>query len=506
MKNLKTNWLLKHTLTVFSCVLIVAFGIAFLSHADPVTTTIGENIATNDLSVAGNVTSGTWQGTAVGTQYGGTGQDWSAVAQGNLPYFSAEGALSNLAPGTAGQFLKSQGTGADPEWTGVTRSATFVVAANDSSALSKQQADYVCDGVDDQVEIQAAIDALPTHGGKIILLDGLYWIHDTIQLRQKMEIAGTGVESTKLRAHAELDGKPMMQYTDTLNTLFTDIRDIYLYASPGRTATIGIDFQNLSGDKYLENVFIQGFTDYGVYDANGWNARFINCIFEGHITSQRGTGLYVGGNDFKIIGCKFLYNDIGCYAYGRGQIVGNFFYRNQQHGLRLVSGGNVVGNTFERNSENNSNTYSDIELYSSGVSTNNAVISANLFIGLEQKYAILPDTGSYLVQVSNNSFTGTYQTSIVRADRLDKLQIRSNYGFTTESFGTATLVNGQTSIVVTHGLDVTPSAGDIVITPIEAWGNMTQFWIDTYTSTQFTIHANIDPGQDVDFAWKAVAL
>ena len=51
MKNLKTNWFIKHTLTVFSCVLIVVLGIAFLSQADPVTTTIGENIATNDLSV-----------------------------------------------------------------------------------------------------------------------------------------------------------------------------------------------------------------------------------------------------------------------------------------------------------------------------------------------------------------------------------------------------------------------------------------------------------------------
>jgi hypothetical protein len=170
MKNLKKNWLVKHSITVFSCVLIVVLGIAFLSHADPVTTTIGENIATNDLSVAGNVTSGTWQGTAVETQYGGTVQDWSAVAQGNLLYFSAEGALSNLAPGTAGQFLKSQGTGADPAWANVTRSATFVVAANDSSTLSKQQADYVCDGTDDQVEIQAAIDAANVlGGGKVIV-------------------------------------------------------------------------------------------------------------------------------------------------------------------------------------------------------------------------------------------------------------------------------------------------------------------------------------------------
>ena len=50
-------------------------------------------------------------------------------------------------------------------------SATFVVAASDS--LHKERADYVCPGVDDQVVIQAAIDALPS-GGKITLLEGTY--------------------------------------------------------------------------------------------------------------------------------------------------------------------------------------------------------------------------------------------------------------------------------------------------------------------------------------------
>ena len=50
--------------------------------------------------------------------------------------------------------------------------ATLIVAASDS--LHPERADYVCDGVDDQVEIQAAVDALPDDGGKVILLDGLF--------------------------------------------------------------------------------------------------------------------------------------------------------------------------------------------------------------------------------------------------------------------------------------------------------------------------------------------
>jgi hypothetical protein len=68
---------------------------------------------------------------------------------------------------------------------------------------------------------------------------------------------------------------------------------------------------------------------------------------------------------------------------------------------------------------------------------------------------------------------------------------------------TATLANGATSVVVTHGLGVTPDIEDISVTPIEAWGAATQFWISTPTSTQFTITVDQDPGQDVDFAWTA---
>jgi hypothetical protein len=84
--------------------------------------------------------------------------------------------------------------------------------------------------------------------------------------------------------------------------------------------------------------------------------------------------------------------------------------------------------------------------------------------------------------------------------------ITSCAGYVTENSGTATLVNGQTSIAVTHGLDRLPAAGDVMVTPIEAWGSMTEFYIDTYTTTQFTIHSDQSAGQDVDFAWKAIIL
>jgi hypothetical protein len=47
---------------------------------------------------------------------GGTGQNFSAASQGSIIYFSATGTMATLSPGTAGQFLKTQGAGANPVW------------------------------------------------------------------------------------------------------------------------------------------------------------------------------------------------------------------------------------------------------------------------------------------------------------------------------------------------------------------------------------------------------
>ena len=50
----------------------------------------------------------------------------------------------------------------------------LIVAASDADSFGPEQADFVCDGVDDDLEIQQAIDALPERGGTIILSDGRF--------------------------------------------------------------------------------------------------------------------------------------------------------------------------------------------------------------------------------------------------------------------------------------------------------------------------------------------
>ena len=176
----------------------------------------------------GDIASGAWKSTAIGTQYGGTGQNWSATTKGSLPYFSADGTMSAFSGGTTGQFLESQGSDSAPTWTNTARTATFVVAANNSSATSKQQADYICNGTDDEDTINDAITALPDDGGKIVLLEGTFnftgvaWnTHILTITKSNVIIEGQG-KSTHIKVVGS-EGKFIIFFNGVSNCVIRDV-------------------------------------------------------------------------------------------------------------------------------------------------------------------------------------------------------------------------------------------------------------------------------------------
>lgn len=87
-----------------------------------------------------------------------------------------------------------------PEDIGVTakRTCTFVVGTSTAGWMAAD-CDYLCDGVDDQVEIQAAINALGTGGGEVRLLSGTYNLSGSIGLSDHgIMLRGNGRDSTIL--------------------------------------------------------------------------------------------------------------------------------------------------------------------------------------------------------------------------------------------------------------------------------------------------------------------
>jgi len=105
-------------------------------------------------------------------------------------------------------------------------------------------------------------------------------------------------------------------------------------------------------------------------------------------------------------------------------------------------------------------------------------------------------------QIDNTPTTGTVTTE--GDGTITRLVRRNNLNHTTENSGTATIANSTTSIAITHGLDVTPSAGNCMVTAAEDPTNSPgALWIDTYTSTQFTVNVENDPGaSNLDVVWS----
>jgi hypothetical protein len=74
--------------------------------------------------------------------------------------------------------------------------STLVIAASNSP--DKSTANYICDGVADQVQINAAIEALPSSGGKIMLLSGSFMCTYNIWLKPNLPLTIEGQGSNSV--------------------------------------------------------------------------------------------------------------------------------------------------------------------------------------------------------------------------------------------------------------------------------------------------------------------
>lgn len=90
--------------------------------------------------------------------------------------------------------IDSQGTGGGSG----NRTCRFVIGTA-AAGWTAADCDYLCDGTDDDLEIQAAIDALPAAGGEIVILDGTYNLSGPIQT-----LTSTIVKPTVIRGNGSM--------------------------------------------------------------------------------------------------------------------------------------------------------------------------------------------------------------------------------------------------------------------------------------------------------------
>jgi len=84
-------------------------------------TTLGSGILNSSLTSVGTIATGVWNGTTIGSAYGGTG--FNTYTTGDLIYASATNTLSKRGVGTEGQFLKM--VSGVPNWSDTVDGGTF---------------------------------------------------------------------------------------------------------------------------------------------------------------------------------------------------------------------------------------------------------------------------------------------------------------------------------------------------------------------------------------------
>lgn len=423
------------------------------------------------------------------------------------------------------------------------------VVASDASDSSKGRADYLCDGAADEVEIQAAIDALPsgrTTKARVILSEGTFTIssqitvasYTIIELLGKIFLAASSddhiyrVSDTQTQIEfigGTLDGnetnqgasnKPPIQVA---SSTYVRVQDVRVKNSPG----------------------------YGINVIFSDHVEVINC----ETTGSRNDGIYVrkdGDAWVNILGCRSVDDESGIYIYNSNYVnVQNCHIENAtDHSLVIesISGTtnhhlNFVGNTIKGSDNNDSgiwlragnddanrlktvnvlgNVITNCEhaiivapyVYGSNIVGNVIDACADGIYAQGLKYSNIEDNvitactthginviaGSDTINIQGNTLDGNTPEL---ADAGSATNILANVGWVTENSGTSSIASGDTTKVVAHGLDATPTYANVAFTE-QGTNDYGRVWVSALGSTGFTLNVSADPGaSNLDFAWEA---
>ncbi len=272
---------------------------------------------------------------------------------------------------------------------------TLIVAASNSP--NKDGADYQCDGTDDQVEIQAAINALPASGGKVVLLDGTFNISggSYIDLTRRVTIEGQG-NSTVL-AKGSPPTKPYMLYARDSTSPHSDIEVRNLQIDCGNPSTLldAIVAYRADGLVLQDLHIVAGSNRQGalyIYHSN--QIKILDCVFEGihvQVSGEPTTGsdTVIDSEDVLIQGCRWLNGPFDTFCIGN--IARNF---------------QIVYNDFQNCG------YGAIDISRSPDST----VSYNTIDTCGQVGIYIE--GGRNVVIGNNTITNSYESGIVLRNQL----------------------------------------------------------------------------------------
>ncbi|MDL2342454.1 MAG: right-handed parallel beta-helix repeat-containing protein, partial [Patescibacteria group bacterium] len=232
--------------------------------------------------------------------------------------------------------------------------ATTVVAA--SNSLNKEKADYVGNGTNDDVAINAAISALPASGGSVVLLDGTYNITATIGLvsKNKINLIGQGNSTILKRMYNE--SAPNTGGVITINlSSYNKISNLSIdgnkatYSSVNNYGILDITASTAANNNKIDQNYIFNTGGYGVYQlGNSAGANVNNDVTNNTVSGAGADGIYAiyPLNNHFTGNTTFSNGGYGIFTNQGNSIVvsGNVSYSNTAAGFDIVSGQSTVTN------------------------------------------------------------------------------------------------------------------------------------------------------------------
>lgn len=315
-------------------------------------------------------------------------------------------AKQNKLTGAQGQVVgfDSQGNAQaqDPPGGGSGKRVCRFVVGTSTAGWTADDCDYLCDGTADDVEINAAIQALPSTGGEIVILDGTYNITAIVVLnKNNVTLSGNGAATVLKRMYADSITTGFVSITANSNGCC--IKNLYVDGNKANYNSMGAHgiSSNANYSIIMGNICYNN-GGHGIFLSN---ANTNNIITNNICYNNNQTGIALSsGNNHTVTGNSCYNNNVGCSG-GRGSnvITGNCFSNNGYAGIEMstnINNSTIAGNTLCNNrygiyvtGTNNSITgntcirgtgtssdYSSNQypIYSGSLSKNNLIVGNNI--------------------------------------------------------------------------------------------------------------------------------
>ena len=239
------------------------------------------------------------------------------------------------------------------------RTARFVVGTS-TAGWTAADCDYLCDGTDDQMEINAAIQALPAEGGEVVILDGTYNIAASIEINKpNTKMSGSRASTILKAAAASIRVVNITKDYCSVDSLTCDgvkesFAGTYGIYSNGNYVSI---VNNICRNNGKDGIYNYGKRNTLGNDSiihkniciNNGSAGINNdagdriIISENICSKNTGNGIQNAGTKNQINGNTCTENYSGIFSQSTCTIIGNICDSNSHIGIQC-SGGSIIGN------------------------------------------------------------------------------------------------------------------------------------------------------------------